>query len=323
MERPCGELHDVEENLSVHVMTCGSFFLFFFFYLCLALSTSTVENNVPFQAHLSEFEQHMLPNPLNTASAPLQSDLCCCSLWQRERGWDIVCELLVLWIPGVSYTTVCAAKQNIPWKLSFILGCLRERLCFWLPGRTTAAFLIHWTTDNPREPSPLSPACRGEQSGSKFRPRYGFRPGVRDPFYPLPNPTPQSSSIMQPTKRISTLQKTSLFFPFPPQALLPASSPLFSLLFSLKKTKKGDSSERLFRGLLRLACCRWWVTLCWAHWTARGPIYHCGLICGGPLQGDWSQLTYRLSLKLSCHHHALCIPHRLQFTQFFIWLEDF
>lgn len=126
---------------------------------------------------------HALNPFFNTVSAPPwnQRDLCCCSLWQRERGWDIVCELLVLWAPGVSYTTACAAKQNIPWKSSFILGCLRERLCFWQPGRTTAAFLILWTIDDPRESSPLSPACRREQSGSKFRPRYGYRPRVRDP----------------------------------------------------------------------------------------------------------------------------------------------
>lgn len=223
-------------------------------------------------------------------------------LWQRERGWDIVCELLVLWVPGVSYTTVCAAKQNIPWKRSFFLGCLRERLRLCLPGRTTAAFLIQWTTDNPREPSPLSPACRREQSGAIFRPRYGFA----HPETPLSSPKSTSNKGNFNTSKAVSALSVSLSFHF----LLPFVIYVWACccLWEIRWFCGG-------RSLLQPAGCRRLVTLCRAHLTAMVPIYPSGLICGGPTQGDCLVTVHMDSPTCAVQEGVFYPLHRLSLSE--------
>lgn len=150
-------------------------------------------------------------------------------------GKESVGEILsvnYLFYGSQEYHTQQSLQLNRIFHESFLSfwACLRERLCVWLPGRTTAAFLIHWTTDNPREPSPLSPACRREQSGFKFRPRYGFV----DPEFetPLCSPKPNLTIHINhtATKRISTQIKPCLFY-FPSSLC----NLLQSLLFLVKK----------------------------------------------------------------------------------------
>lgn len=76
----------------------------------------------------------------------------------KESGGEKLSKTyLYLWVPGVSYTSFCGSYTEYSMKAFFHLHCLRELLCFWLPERTTTAFLIHGTTSKtPRAESSVT-----------------------------------------------------------------------------------------------------------------------------------------------------------------------
>lgn len=165
-------------------------------------------------------------------------------LWSEgKRAWVRCC----LWItcfmgPGsITHTTSCAAKQNIPWKLSFFLGCLRERLHFWLARENNRS--LFWYSGP--QTTPESPALCHQRADE-------YKDGLNlGPDAALWTRSPRPPSILSQTlfhnSHPSNIQQReyqhnqsyvcSFLSPPQPQCpVCPCNSPL-SLLFLVKKNK--------------------------------------------------------------------------------------
>lgn len=177
-------------------------------------------------------------------------------------------------------------------------------------GEQQKPFLIQWTTDNPREPGTLSPACRRVQRCLNLGPDAAL--WTRSPRPPsilsqtlFHNSHP--SNIQQREYQHNQSYVCSFLSPPQPQCpFCPCNSPLSLLFLVKKKTNKYQyDCNKLLTGnssVLQPAGCRELVTLCWAQWTARGLIYLCGLICGGSTAG------WRVTANISTQPWAVMPP---------------
>ena len=116
-------------------------------------------------------------------------------VWGKESMGEILSMNYLLY-GSREYHTQQAVQLNRIFHESFLSfgGCWRERLHVWVPGRTTAAFLKHWTTDNPREPGPSVTSIQ-----TKYQVGLNLGPDVasstRSPRPSLSSPKPQLHNL--------------------------------------------------------------------------------------------------------------------------------
>lgn len=154
-------------------------------------------------------------------------------------------------------------------KAFFLFGQLEGTSVFLSAGgEQQRPFLIHWTTENPREPGPLSPACRWEQSGAKFRPSpvAFFWGGGTPPILINHTSNKENFNTIATMSALLVRVSHSRFYSQPPT---PSPPPCDSCLNLWKRIPLNCSEEA--GGLVQAAGCRWLVTLCRARWTAVGP----------------------------------------------------
>lgn len=229
---PCGERHGVREN---HAGTMQSDFWLNFFLCVVTLCVflvffSLVKDNIASQDSLWTSLSELLFKTSQIYVTVLRG---------KESTGEIL-SVNYLFYGSQEYHTQQSAQLNRIFHESFLSfwaawgnvclsDCQREQQQpFWYCG----------TTNNPREPSPLSPECRQEQSGSKFRPWCGFVDAESE----TPTPSILLSQMQLTNPHQSYIQQRILAQPRPWFFFLsffPSSSTsFFSLLRSLFGVKE-------------------------------------------------------------------------------------